>query len=131
MTAVLYFVAWKPISEALEKRERTIANNIADAKNAAEQALIKLKEYEARLSTAATEATEIVNQARKDAEQVGQRIIADAQGEAERQRDRALADIESAKQSALSEMAAKSTDMAFSLARRVVGRELKASDHQQ
>ncbi len=131
MYAILYFVAWKPISEALEKRERTIANNIADAKNASEQALAKLKEYEAKLASAASEATEIVTQARKDAETAGQRLIAEAQTEAARQRDRALADIESAKQIALSEMASKSTDMAFSLARRVVGRELKPADHQQ
>jgi F-type H+-transporting ATPase subunit b len=131
MMAILWAVAWRPITEALERRERMIANNIADAKNASDQALAKLKEYEAKLATAASAATDIVTQARKDAEHAGQRIIAQAQDEAARQRDRALADIESAKQIALSEMAAKSTDMAFGLARRVVGRELNTNDHQQ
>ena len=127
----LYLIAWKPITEALEKRERTIANNISDAKNASEQALARLKEYEAKLAAAAAQATEIVTQARKDAEVAGQRIVAEAQVEAARQRDRALADIDAAKQTALSEMAARSTDIAFSLARRIVGRELQPSDHQQ
>ncbi len=61
----------------------------------------------------------------KDAEAAGQRILADAQAEATRQKDRALADIESAKVAALSELGAKSTDIAFSLARGIVGRELK------
>lgn len=127
----LYLVAWKPITEALEKRERTIANNISDAKNASEQALARLKEYEAKLAAAASQATDIVTQARKDAELAGQRIVAESQAEAARQRDRALADIDAAKQTALSEMAARSTDIAFSLARRIVGRELQPADHQQ
>ena len=126
----LYLIAWKPITEALEKRERTIANNISDAKNASEQALARLKEYESRLALAASQATDIVTQARKDAELAGQRIIAESQAEAARQRDRALADIDAAKQMALSEMAAKSTDIAFSLARKIVGRELQPTDHQ-
>jgi len=71
-----------------------------------------------------------LTQARKDSEAAGQRILAAAQEEAARQRDRALSDIESAKQAALSDLAGKSTDLAFSLARRVVGRELNGTDHQ-
>lgn len=131
MVGVLWAVAWRPITEALERRERMIANNIADAKSASEQALAKLKEYEAKLAAAGAEATNIVTQARKDAEHAGQRIISQAQEEAARQRDRALGEIESAKQIALSDIAAKSTEMAFGLARRVVGRELNTNDHQQ
>ena len=131
MLGLLYAVAWKPIGTALEKRERTIANNISDAKNASDQALAKLKEYESRLATASGQANEILASARKDAEVAAERIVNEAQAEGARQRDRALAEIESAKQNALSDLTAKSTDMAFSLARRVVGREVNASDHQQ
>lgn len=129
--AGLWAFAWKPITDALDKRERVIANNLADAKNASEQAMAKLKEYEAKLATAAGEATDMVVAARKDAEAASARIIADAQDEAARQRERAVAEIEAAKQNALSEMAAKSTDLAFSVARRVIGRELGPQDHQQ
>jgi len=127
----LYVLAWKPISEALAKREHTIASQISDAKLAADQAMAKLKEYDAKLQTAHAQSADLITQARKDAESAGQRIIAESQAEASRQRDRALADIESAKQGALSDIAGKSTDIAFSLARRVVGRELNAEDHKQ
>lgn len=127
----LYVLAWKPISEGLAKREQTIATQIADAKRSADEAMAKLKEYDARLQTAHSQSADLINQARKDAESAGQRIVAEAQAEASRQRDRALADIESAKQGALSDIAGKSTDIAFSLARRVVGRELRAEDHKQ
>ena len=93
--------------------------------------MAKLKEYDAKLQTAHAQAQDLLVQARKDAETAGQRIVSEAQAEATRQRDRALTDIESAKQAALSELSGKSTDIAFSLARRVVGRELKTEDHQQ
>ncbi len=131
LLAVLYAFAWKPISQGLAKRENAIASQIAEAKNASEVAAAKLKEYEAKLSDAATQAQDLVTQARKDAEQVADRIKADAQLEATRSRDRALAEIESAKQAALSDLTTKSTDMAFSLARRFVGRELTSADQKK
>ena len=127
----LYVLAWKPISQGLAIREQTIATQIADAKRSADEAMAKLKEYDAKLQSAHAQSADLITQARKDAESAGQRIIAEAQAEASRQRDRALADIESAKQGALSDIAGKSTDIAFSLARRVVGRELRTDDHKQ
>jgi len=127
----LYVLAWKPISQGLAMRETTIATQIADAKKSADDAMAKLKEYDAKLQTAHAQSADLITQARKDAESAGQRIIAEAQAEASRQRDRALADIESAKQGALSDIAGKSTDIAFSLARLVVGRELRTDDHKQ
>lgn len=130
LLAGLSAVAWKPIREGLEKREKSIANNIANAESASQQAMQKLREYEARLSSAAVEAQQIIAGARKDAEAAGQRLITSAQEEAARQRERAVADIESAKAQALNEIAGKSTDLAMSLASRIVGREVNPSDHQ-
>ncbi len=123
-------VAWKPIAEGLEKREKTIAANISSAERAAKEATAKLAEYEAKLASAARESQQILADARKDAEATGQRLIATAQEEAARQRDRAIADIDSAKKMALNELAQSSTDVAMTLAERIVGREVKASDHQ-
>jgi F-type H+-transporting ATPase subunit b len=128
---VLYFMTWKPLMEGLAKREKMISDQIEGARKASEDAAAKLKEYEKKLSDAAVQAQELVTSARKDAESVADRIKAEAQQEAARSRDRALADIESAKSAALSELTSKSTDIAFSLARRVVGRELNQADHQK
>lgn len=127
----LYLAAWKPISQALERRETTIANQIADAQRASEEASAKLKEYEAKLADAAVKAQELVVQAKRDAESVAERIKTDAQADASRMLDRAKNEIETAKQAALSELSTKSTDLAFGLARRVIGRELNVGDHQK
>ena len=130
LLAGLYLAAWKPIMDGLEKREHAIAGNIKAAEQAAADAQAKLQEYEAKLSAASEEAARLVSEARKDAEAAGARIVASAEEEAARQRDRAVADIDAAKRVALSELASKSTDVAMSLAQRIVGREVKAADHQ-
>lgn len=126
----LYLAAWKPIMEGLEKREHTIASNIQAAERAAADAQARLAEYEAKLATASAEATRMVAEARKVAEATGARIAAEAQEEAARQRERTIAEIDAAKRVALSELATQSTDVAVALARRIVGREVNAADHQ-
>ncbi len=130
LLALLTAFAWKPIAAGLEKRERTILTNIKNAEQASKDAAAKLVEYETKLAAAAQEAQRIVADARKDAEAAGQRLLTAAQEEAARQRDRAVAEIDSAKRVALNELAERSTDVAMTLASRIVGREVKAGDHQ-
>ena len=131
LLAVLYALAWKPLMKGLDLRERLISGQVEEARAASEQAASKLKEYEAKLSEAAVQAQDMVVQAKRDAEHVAERIKTEAQSNAERLLDRARSEIETAKQSALSELSLKSTDIAFGLARKVIGRELKTSDHEQ
>jgi F-type H+-transporting ATPase subunit b len=127
----LYLLAWKPITEGLGKREADINGLIAKTQKASEEAADKLKQYELQLQTAAQEAQNVIAQARRDGEASAQRIIAEAQNEAIRRRDQAIAEIDSAKRAAISDLSNKSTDLAFSLAKRIVGRELRKEDHQQ
>jgi F-type H+-transporting ATPase subunit b len=131
LLAVLYALAWKPLMKGLDLREQLISGQVEEARAASEQAAAKLKEYEAKLAEAAVQAQDMVVQAKRDAEHVAERIKTEAQSNAERLLDRARSEIETAKQSALSELSLKSTDIAFGLARKVIGRELKTSDHEQ
>jgi F-type H+-transporting ATPase subunit b len=129
LMGLLYAYAWKPISQALEDREASIRKSIDDAKAANETAQSQLAAYQTQLQQAAGETQQMLAQARADAESVKQRIVEEAKEEASRHRDRAVADIESAKKSALSELADQTTSMALQMARQVVGRELNANDH--
>ena len=131
LLAVLYALAWKPLMKGLDLREQLISGQVEEARTASEQAAAKLKEYEAKLAEAAVQAQDMVVQAKRDAEHVAERIKTEAQSNADRLLDRARSEIETAKQSALSELSLKSTDIAFGLARKVIGRELKTSDHEQ
>ncbi len=127
---VLYLAAWKPIQQGLALREATIAEQVESAKKASEDAAAKLAEMQAKFEASAAEAHQLVAQARRDAEAAGSRIIAEAKEDANRQKDRAIAEIQAAKMAALSELGGRSTDLAFHLARGVLGRELKKDDHQ-
>ena len=131
LLAVLYALAWKPLMKGLDLRERLISGQVEEARAASEQAAAKLKEYESKLAEAAVQAQDMVVQAKRDAEHVAERIKTEGKSNAERLLDRARSEIETAKQSALSELSLKSTDIAFGLARKVIGRELKTSDHEQ
>ena len=131
LLAILAKFAWGPISHGLEKREMGIEAKIEEARLAAEKATEQLKAYEARLAAASEEAVKIVGQARKDAEVAKESIMAEAQTAAQRERERAVADITTAKNQALQEIAAKSVDTAIALAGNIIRREVKADDHKQ
>lgn len=131
LLVILGKFAWGPIMEGLEKREQSIAAMIDDAKQGQERAAEQLKEYEAKLAAAGEEARDLVAQARKDAESAKDRILGEAQEAADRQRQRAVEDIEVAKNVALQEITEKSVDLAVNLAGRIVRQQLNAEDHSQ
>lgn len=123
--------AWGPLMKGLEERERKIAANIEEARRSAEMAAAQLRQYEAKLAAATDEAREILNQARRDADAARERILTEAQALAQRERQRAVEDIQAAKNAALQEMTQKSVDLAVSMAGRLVKRQLNPQDHAQ
>ncbi len=123
--------AWGPVMDGLEKREQSIAAMIEEAKQGQEKAAEQLKQYEAKLAAAGEEAQRLVAQARKDAEAAKERILAEAQQAASRERQRAVEDIQVAKNVALQEITKTGVDLAVNLAGRIVRQQLKAEDHSQ
>lgn len=130
LLAILYKFAWGPIARGLEHREETIARQIEEARLASEKAAHQLQEYEARLAAATEEARQLVGQARKDAEVAKDNIMAEARQLAQKERERAVADITAAKNQALTEIAQKSVNTAVSLAGSIIRREVKPADHE-
>ena len=63
--------AFPAITEMLDARERTIAQNLAKAEQARKDAEQLLAEYQAKLKTAQQEATAMLDQARKQGQQSG------------------------------------------------------------
>lgn len=129
LALVLGKFAWGPLIEGLNNREKSINDQIDSAEQANEQAQANLKQYEDKLAGAADEAKEVMAEARKDATTAKEKILTEAKEEADRLRDRALADIEAAKNAAVRDLAEKSVDSAVSLAGNIVRRSLDKSDH--
>jgi F-type H+-transporting ATPase subunit b len=121
---VLWKFAWGPISQALDKREANIAENIAAAKRAQEDAREMLAEYERKLAGAADQVREMLDEARRDAEHTKQEIIAEAKSAAQAEHERAMRDIRTAADTAVKDLSARSADLAIALAGKVISAKL-------
>lgn len=126
---ILSKFVWPVILGGLKAREEKIHGDLEAAENATAEAKGLLAEYQTKLDDAASQVQAMLAEARRDAEASGQRIVEEAKAEAQRQSERAIADIETAKKVAISDIAGQTSDMAISVAKQVVGRELKADDH--
>jgi F-type H+-transporting ATPase subunit b len=129
LLGVMSKFAWRPIVEGFERREKNIAENLAAAQAANEEARRRLADYERRLASAQDEVRAILDEARRDAAHTTQEMLAKARAEAQAERDRALSEILAAKEQALGELAGPSASMAVDLASRIVQQRLNATDH--
>jgi F-type H+-transporting ATPase subunit b len=121
--------AWGPILMGLHRREESILARIEAAKTSADEAAAQLAEYRAKLAAAGQEAQELLARARRDGEASADAIRRTAQDAAARERDRAIADIQAAKNVAVAEIGRQAADLAVKLAGRIVRRELSPQDH--
>jgi F-type H+-transporting ATPase subunit b len=131
LLAILGKFAWKPIIEGLEKRERHIADNIAAAERAGEEARRTMAEYQAKLASAADEVRGMLEEARRDAEHTKQEIVAEAKAAASAEHDRQRREIRTATDAALKQLAEQSATLATELAGKIIRQKLNPQDHQK
>jgi F-type H+-transporting ATPase subunit b len=120
--------AWKPIMDGLEKRERGIADTIAAAQRANEEAKGMLASYERRLAEAADEVRGMLEEARRDAETTKQAIVAEARKAADEEQARAKREIGLARDEALSTIAERAGELAVDVAGKFLRDKLSADD---
>lgn len=131
LLVILSKTAWKPILAGLQAREKGIRDAIEGAEKANADAKTMLAEYQAKVASAADEARKIVEEGRKDAEALKSKIHADAQAEAGRERDRALRDIEIARQGALKDIYDQVSVVATEVAGRILKTHLDPAGHRR
>lgn len=128
LLAVLSKFAWKPIVEMLDRRERSIAKNIAAAAAQNEAAKQLLSQYDAKLGSAADQVREMLEEARRHGEAAKAGIIAEAKTAAQAEQQRAVREIQHATDAALRQLAETSADLAVDLAGKIVTEKLTPSD---
>ncbi len=127
--AILWKFAWRPIAEGLERREQNIADNIAEAEAANNRAEQLLAEYRQKLDEAEGRVRGILDQGRRQAEQLGRDLIEKAKKDAELEHQRAVQRIEAAADDALKDLADRGAAMAVELAGRIVGEKIDPEQH--
>jgi F-type H+-transporting ATPase subunit b len=126
---ILWKFAWRPLAAALDKREHNVAQQIADAEAANQQAKQLLADYDRKLAAAGDEVRAILEQGRRDAEKLGREMLDKAKDEARAEQQRALEQIEAATDAAVSTLADRSAAMAIELAGKIVRAKLNPGDH--
>src|ERR1700704_223997 len=128
---LLFRLAFPRISEALERRQRTIEESIDTAERTRAEAEKILAEYRERLKEARAQADEIVQRARQTAEaherearERGQELVAEASQRAQRE-------IEEATKRALDDIRKEVTELTIMATERVTRKALDPADQKR
>ena len=131
LLAILWRFAWRPIAEGLDKRERNVADQIAQAEAANQKAKDILAEYERKLAAAQEQVHAILEQGRRNAEQAGRQLLDKAKENAQAEYQRAVKQIDAATAAAIEELAGQSATLAVELAGKIVRAKLDRGEHAQ
>ena len=117
------------IKAILDARREAADKEITDAKAAKEEALVIKATYEQNMLESRAKAEKILQNAQQTAVQRGEQIISDAQKTAVAMTQKAEAEIAQEKKRALNDAKNEISEIAMTIAGKVVGRELNAADH--
>ncbi len=122
---------WPPLTKALEERRAKIAEGLA-ASDRAEQELERAKvEADKIVKEARQQAAGILDQAGQRGNQIIEQAKQDAVSERERQVRATEAEIMQAQNQARSALQKEAVDLSVAAAGKVLGREVKAADHEK
>jgi F-type H+-transporting ATPase subunit b len=119
------------LNKVLTERQEQIRGELEAADKAKADAEVADAERRHELEQARAHAREIVAQATATAERIVAGAQTEAQHAAERIAQSAEAEVAMARQAAVEEVSARVGEIVMAAAERVVGREIRASDHQE
>ena len=125
--ALLAWKAWPAIKAGLQARQDKIREDLAKAESARLEAETSLEEYKRQLADARNDASQIIEEARLQAEGVRQERISAVDAEIAELRARAAEDIRLATARAMDDLQSKVTELSIELAEKVVERNLDRS----
>lgn len=126
---ILWRFAWKPIATALDSRSDKIESDLEKSQKLREEAEQLLAEYKDKLDSAKSEASQLIDQARKAAEEQREKILKETRAEAEAEKQRSLREIEQAKLTAINDLEDHVVDTTITVLSRVMGNHVDASAH--
>jgi F-type H+-transporting ATPase subunit b len=133
--AILFFVLYKyafpGILSILEEREKKIKDSLDQAERHRSEAERRLKEYEAKLSTAGKEAENILAAAKERAQRLMEENEQRLTAEAERIKGDATREIDQERRKAVQDIRNQTTELALMVAEKVVQRSLTEADHRK
>ncbi len=129
MFLILKRFLFKPVQKMMAARKQQVDQIYQDAKENRDSAINMKQEYEARLATAREEADGLVRNAVQTAQRKGDAIVAEANSQASHLKQKAEQEIAQEKKQMLQDVRGEISDIAVSIASKVVEREVKKQDY--
>ena len=127
-TLVLYFILRKflyfPIKDLLNKRQDYIMKNVEDSEKNNLKSQVALRDYELKLKEAKKEANEIVDQAKKRADDIVNKSVSDAKEESRKIMEKADKELANKKSMAMDEMKGDMVNIAILAAEKLIGENI-------
>ena len=130
MFLILKHFLFRPVQNIIAKRKQEVQDIYSEAEHSREAAGQLRTEYESQLATARTQADGIVREATNLAQRKSEAIVAEANYQASHMKQKAQQEIALEKRQMLREVQHEISDIAVSIASKVVEREVRAEDHE-
>lgn len=130
MFLILKHFLFKPVMKMMAARQAQVDKIYDDANEDRSAAADMKQEYEQRLATAREEADGLVRNAVTTAQRRGDAIVAEANSQASHIKQKAGEEIALEKKQMLMNVRSEISDMAVSIASKVVEREIQKEDHE-
>lgn len=122
---------FEPVNKILDERKAQVSKTYDEADAALANAHALEAEYETKMSAAKEESAELIRSAAKRAQDRSDEMIAEAKAEAQNIMDRAHADIERERGKAIASVRDEISDIAVSIAEKVVGKSVSVDYEQE
>ena len=121
--------AWKPVTEMMEKRSETIANDLDGAEQAQKKANELVAEQQNKLAALQQESSKIIEQAQINAARMEKEMIQEAKDSIAQLKKQAEMDISFERQQALDEAKNEISVLSLQIAEKLIGKELDSTTH--
>jgi F-type H+-transporting ATPase subunit b len=128
---ILTKYAFKPITAAVEARERALRDAIEAASRDREAAASLLEEHRAQIESARAEAQRIIAEGRATGDKLRGQMVEETRQQQQEMLERARQEIGREKELAIAEMRAEAVDLALRAAEKVIEKNLDARTNRQ
>ena len=131
LLVILRKFAWKPLLEALQRREEHVRNSIDRAEQAKQEAERLLEENRKQLAHAEEQAHRILGEGRALGEKLKSEIVEKANQQSRKMIDQAKLEIERDKDAALAQLRGEVANLAIKAAEKILDETLDENKHRK
>jgi F-type H+-transporting ATPase subunit b len=128
---ILGYFFWPMMLHGLEKREQAIAQAMEEARKARLEAEHVRTDLEKRMNRAGEEIRQMMDQARQNAQQAADELLARTRAELQTDRERLHREVQMAKDQALSDIFTQAGQLATVISAKTIRRHLSDEDHRR